>query len=58
MKWKPDAEKVLNIREVSKMKLQSELTLKSYLDPNINEIINDFPQLAEILNKYDIGCVS
>ena len=32
--------------------------MQEYLDRNIKEIIEEFPLVGDILNRYDIGCVS
>ena len=33
------------------------LSMKDYLDKNIKDIIREFPQVADVLNRYEIGCV-
>jgi iron-sulfur cluster repair protein YtfE (RIC family) len=32
--------------------------MEEYLNRSINEVILEFPQVAEILNGYKIGCVT
>lgn len=32
--------------------------MQEYLDKNIKEIIEEFPPVADVLTRYDIGCVS
>lgn len=40
------------------MTQQLGLSMQEYLDKNIKEIIEEFPPIADVLNRYDIGCVS
>ncbi len=40
------------------MTQQLGLSMQEYLDKNIKEIIEEFPPVADVLNRYDIGCVS
>ncbi len=32
--------------------------MEQYLNKSINEVISEFPEVAEILNGYKIGCVA
>lgn len=32
--------------------------MEQYLNRSINEVISEFPKVAEILNGYKIGCVT
>ncbi len=32
--------------------------MEQYLDKSINEVISEFPEVAEILNGYKVGCVA
>jgi len=40
------------------MMQQLGLSMQEYLDKNIKDIILEFPQVAEALNRYNIGCVT
>ena len=40
------------------MTQQLELPMQEYLNKNIKEIIGEFPPVADVLNGYDIGCVT
>lgn len=40
------------------MTQQLGLSMQEYLDRNIKEIIAEFPPVADVLNRYDIGCVT
>lgn len=40
------------------MTQQTDISLEPYLDRNIKEIIDEFPTVAEILEKFNIGCVT
>lgn len=32
--------------------------MEQYLNESINEVISEFPEVAQILNDYNIGCVT
>ena len=32
--------------------------MEQYLNKSINDVISEFPKVAEILNGYKIGCVT
>ena len=42
----------------SKMIQQFGLLMQEYLDKNIKDVIREFPQVAGVLSRYDIGCVT
>jgi hemerythrin-like domain-containing protein len=45
-------------RKPATMTQQVDLPIAEYLNRNIKDILREFPPVADVLNEYDIGCVS